>query len=312
MALFKNMSITYAGMALFAKAQAGQEIHFTKMQVGSGQIGTRNPGNLITLVEPKLDIPITSITPNPELKSATIVGNITNKGLKEDVYICELGLWAKDPDNGEILYGYANCGMYGDYYAPESQGAYSWQYQVGAAIGNAANVTASISELMWDYGITNSNSNLVYLKGANQKEINKIIDDSISKIKEDAKNLNQKIKEIDIPVKSVNSKKGDVILTIEDIKIGPNDKTNIKNSLDDIKTHSTYKLNKDPNGIYTEIQLRRIDGTLYMKSVLYGTSPKYNSRTVTEYALDGITVINDKKFMITYDDDDNMLSEVIQ
>lgn len=195
MALFKNMSITYQGMALFAKAQAGQEIHFTKMQVGGGQIGTQNPATLISLIDSKLDIPITSITPNPELKSATIIGNITNKDVKEALYICEMGLFAKDPDAGEILYGYASCGQYGDYYAPEAQGPYNWQYQISAAIGNAANVTAELSQLNWDYALMNSTTDFIHLKGGNQKEINKSID---NKFKEVVSSLDDKALKSDL------------------------------------------------------------------------------------------------------------------
>lgn len=214
MALFKNMVITYAGMALFAKAQAGQEIHFTKMQVGSGQVGTRNPSALTSLIEPKIDIPISSITPNTENKSATIIGNITNKGLTEAVYICEIGIWAKDPNDGEILYGYANCGTYGDYYAPELQGAYSWQYQISAAIGNAANVTANISELIWDHGVMTSSANFLYLKGVNQKEINKSIDDAITSIRQDMQD------------KDLKGFETDVLKKFEEVESSLADKTN--------------------------------------------------------------------------------------
>ncbi|BDR73321.1 hypothetical protein K144316041_20290 [Clostridium tetani] len=182
MALFKNMSITNKGMALYAKAQAGQQINFTKLQVGSGQIDTQNPVTLLGLLNPKLDVPITSITANPELKSATIVGNITNKNVTESMYICELGIFAQDPDEGEILYGYVSAGGYGDYYAPESQGPYSWQYEINAAIGNAANVTAELSQLQWDYGVMNSNPDFIYLEGGNQKEINKSIDNKFEQV----------------------------------------------------------------------------------------------------------------------------------
>lgn len=182
MALFKNMAITNQGMALYAKAQAGQEIHFTKMQVGSGQIETQNPVTLLALLDPKLDVPITSITANPEMKSATIIGNITNKDVTEATYICELGLFAKDPDEGEILYGYVSAGQYGDYYAPEAQGPYSWQYEINAAIGNAANVTAEVSRLNWDHSVINSNKTFLHLTGGNQKEINKSIDDNFESV----------------------------------------------------------------------------------------------------------------------------------
>ncbi|MBY6965336.1 phage tail protein, partial [Clostridium botulinum] len=185
MALFKNMAITNKGMALYAKAQAGQEIHFTKMQVGSGQIETQNPVTLLALLDPKLDVPITSITANLEMKSATIIGNITNKDVKEAIYICELGLFAKDPDEGEILYGYVSAGQYGDYYAPEAQGPYSWQYEINAAIGNAANVTAEVSRLNWDHSVINSNKTFLHLEGGNQKEINKSIDNLFQSVKLD-------------------------------------------------------------------------------------------------------------------------------
>lgn len=194
MALFKNMYITSKGMELYAKAQAGQEIHFTKMQVGSGQIETQNPVTLLALLDPKLDVPITSIVPNPEFKSATIIGSITNRDVKEALYICELGLFAKDPDEGEILYGYVSAGQYGDYYAPEAQGPYSWQYEVNAAIGNAANVTAELSELQWDYGVINSNKYFLHLKGGNQREINKSIDELFDTVIKDAEDFKTNIR----------------------------------------------------------------------------------------------------------------------
>ena len=60
MAIFNNMSITNKGQVLYAKAQAGQELHFTKMMVGSGKIDSRNPATLTTLIEPKFDVGIQS------------------------------------------------------------------------------------------------------------------------------------------------------------------------------------------------------------------------------------------------------------
>ncbi|WP_027633394.1 hypothetical protein [Clostridium hydrogeniformans] len=197
MALFKNMIITSKGMELYAKAQAGQKIHFTKLQVGSGQIDTQNPVTLLRLLNPKLDVPITSIAPNPELKSATIIGSITNKNVKEAIYICEIGLYAKDPDEGEILYGYASAGGYGDYYAPESQGPYSWQYEINASIGNAANVTAELSQLQWDYGVVNSNKTFYIIQGSNQREINKNIDDNLKTLTDESREAKNKIKVIE-------------------------------------------------------------------------------------------------------------------
>ena len=189
MAIFNNMTITNKGQVLYAKAQAGQELHFTKMMVGSGNLDTRNPVTLIALIEPKFDIGIQEITPNTELKTATISGTINNSGVTEATYICEIGLFAEDPDEGEILYAYGTAGQYGDYYAPESMGPFSWNYQINAAIGNAANVTVELSNLTYDYGVFNTNTTFLVISGGNQKEINKCIDKKLSEITTQQNNL---------------------------------------------------------------------------------------------------------------------------
>ncbi|WP_061343004.1 hypothetical protein [Clostridium botulinum] len=179
MAIFNNMSLTNKGQILYAKAQSGIKLRFTKMMVGSGDIDSRNPSTLLALINPQFDIGIQSITPNTELKTATISGTINNEKVNEAIYICEIGLFAEDPDEGEILYAYGTAGKYGDYYAPASQGAYSWNYQINAAIGNAANVTVELSNLSYDYAVINSNQNFEVISGGNQKEINKSIDNKI-------------------------------------------------------------------------------------------------------------------------------------
>ncbi|MBY7016752.1 hypothetical protein HYH91_19275, partial [Clostridium sporogenes] len=82
--------------------------------------------------------------------------------------------------------------------------------------------------------------------------------------------------------------------------------------LADITTYSTYKLNKDENDIYTEIQHKRKDGKLIGKSILSGgTSPKYSIRTETYYKEDGITVDKTLAYTLLYDADDNLISEVL-
>lgn len=182
MAIFNNMRITDKGKILYAKAQAGHELHFTKMRVGAGNVDSRNPDTLLDLIDPKYDVGIQSISPNSETKSATISGMINNGAVKEPTYICEIGLYAEDPDEGEILYGYASAGQYGDYYAPNTVGAFTWNYQVVAAIGNAANVTIELSSLVYDYGVINTTPSFIHLSGGNQKEINKSIDNTFTTI----------------------------------------------------------------------------------------------------------------------------------
>ncbi|WP_265575247.1 phage tail protein [Clostridium botulinum] len=312
MALFKNMAITNQGMALYAKAQAGQEIHFTKMQVGSGQIETQNPVTLLTLLNPKLDVPITSITANPEMKSATIIGNITNKDVKEAIYICELGLFAKDPDEGEILYGYVSAGQYGDYYAPEAQGPYSWQYEINAAIGNAANVTAEVSRLNWDHSVINSNKTFLHLEGGNQKEINKSIDNlfqsvkldladiateiGTEKLKTNAKDIKSSINELFISASNGKTKVATAITGKGIPASGSDSYDTLSNKIKNIKTG--YTQNDLINIENVEFSIKNIfsknmdSGMLFfIKDYIYVINWK---DSIKKYSLDGNLILSKK------------------
>ena len=82
--------------------------------------------------------------------------------------------------------------------------------------------------------------------------------------------------------------------------------------LADTITYSTTKTGLDSNSIYTEIDLKRKNGTLIMKSVLFGgTSPSYTTRTETYYAQDGTTVSSTITYTRTYDSNGNIASEVM-
>ncbi|PKL00076.1 MAG: hypothetical protein CVV56_08150 [Tenericutes bacterium HGW-Tenericutes-1] len=145
MANFGVMKITNLGLNLFAKAQTGTQILFTKMQSGNSILP---PGTVIEtltqLISPDFDVDIESITIDQVNHIAKIKGTKDNIGMLEGVFSREIGLFANDPDVGEVLYAYANAGEYPDYIPPESSGPYTKTFAINAAIGNAANVTAVI------------------------------------------------------------------------------------------------------------------------------------------------------------------------
>lgn len=94
-------------------------------------------------------------------------------------------------------------------------------------------------------------------------------------------------------------------------------KTQIKNLLDNIEIYkdplSIYKSNKDTYGIFTTIEYKRLNGTLYMKEVLSdGTSPKYETKTITYYDTDGTTVLLTRTYALTYDTDGDLISQIIE
>lgn len=139
----------------------------------------------------------------------------------------------------------------------------------------------------YDVNIQNGNMDVIY------REIKNINDISNKKISE----LDSKINDM-----KVSEFKTDVLKKFE----------NVESSLADMTKHSTYKLNKDNNDIYTEIQIKRQNGTLIMKSVLSGgISPKYSTRRITEYGSDGTTILSTSTFTLAYDASDSLISEVL-
>lgn len=77
------------------------------------------------------------------------------------------------------------------------------------------------------------------------------------------------------------------------------------------RTVKIEKSSKDSNGIYTQVDYKREDGTLYMRSVLSGgVSPQYATRIITIYDTDGITVLETITHTLTYDSDGNLISEI--
>ena len=71
------------------------------------------------------------------------------------------------------------------------------------------------------------------------------------------------------------------------------------------------KSNLDANGIYKQVDYKREDGTLYIRSVLSGgTSPNYTTRTITIYDTNGSTVLKTITHTLTYDTNNNIVSEL--
>jgi len=75
---------------------------------------------------------------------------------------------------------------------------------------------------------------------------------------------------------------------------------------------SVERKGKDEEGIFTKIEWKRGDGTLFKVSELQGDSPEYDTRTITFYEEDGETVKEEFTLDLSYDEEGNIVSEVIQ
>lgn len=79
----------------------------------------------------------------------------------------------------------------------------------------------------------------------------------------------------------------------------------------ELDQYDLVRSNKDSNGIFTQVDYKRYDDTLFARSVLSGgTSPSYTTRTVTYYAANGTTVVSTVTYTISYDGDGDITSEI--
>lgn len=108
MADFKGGVLTDLGKALAAKVEAGKcKLQFTKMKVGDGSPSFIE--SMTDLASPKKVLDLSAVTPNDK-GTCDVEAVITNADLDKGFYLKEIGLFATDPDVGEILYCVATAG----------------------------------------------------------------------------------------------------------------------------------------------------------------------------------------------------------
>ena len=104
--MIPEIKLTSKGAALLAKTPAGGAIPVTRWQIGTGFLPSGSSLDREALVMPLDDISIYDISESGN--RATVLGQLLNQGRPEFVWE-ELGLWAQDPDEGEVLACYGNA-----------------------------------------------------------------------------------------------------------------------------------------------------------------------------------------------------------
>ncbi len=99
--------LTQKGTALIAKLLASKDqLTFTRAAVGTGTVPEgMSPEMMTDLNQYKMDGMIAAIE-NPSTGEASVVVQVLNTTLQQGFNGTELGLWATDPDEGDILYTY--------------------------------------------------------------------------------------------------------------------------------------------------------------------------------------------------------------
>ena len=145
MANWNGLQLTNKGIALQAKVQAGEELVITKLKLGSGIVsGGTDIKTLNDLIEPEQNLGIGAKEAVDDY--CKISSTITNTDLEAGYYVRELGVFAQDPDVGEILYMYTTDGA--PDYLPAGGGstAISQEFSVMIAVNDTDNVSVVIND----------------------------------------------------------------------------------------------------------------------------------------------------------------------
>lgn len=147
MAEFSKLVITNKGQALLAKMMAGSgNIEFTKISASNTQYTDAQLEGLVSLSNVKQTSLISKITRTNEV-TIKVEAAFSNRELTEGYYMKALGLYAVDPDAGEILYAVTretsgNCYMPA-YNGITVSGAY---VHLVTTVGNAENVCLEVND----------------------------------------------------------------------------------------------------------------------------------------------------------------------
>lgn len=137
------MLLTRKGRNLQAKAEAGTRLVFTRVKVGDGRTEGIDYDDLNDLESPQKDLTISSIKAEDD-GLCRVRTHFTNIGLEAGVFVYEMGLFANDPDEGEILYGVTRA-IEPDFLPPfTSATKVNHQFDIVIIVGNATEIHAEI------------------------------------------------------------------------------------------------------------------------------------------------------------------------
>ena len=142
MANWTGFSMTNHGAELQAKVNTGNTtLTFTKLALGSGE-AEGSLENMTELSHKEMDMTIKSISNEGNI--VTLKSTITNEGISQAFYAREMGLYATDPDLGEILYAIQTDPQPDNIPAEGSATVVSEDFTANLIMSNTGNVSATL------------------------------------------------------------------------------------------------------------------------------------------------------------------------
>lgn len=103
--IWENAVITNKGMELQAKLMLGGTVNLTSVKVGAGSVPVVNLKIQTAVSDIKQTATVQTL--RTEEYTAIVPVLLTNQGVTEEYYLRQVGFYATDPDEGEILYAIA-------------------------------------------------------------------------------------------------------------------------------------------------------------------------------------------------------------
>lgn len=146
MAEFKKIVITKKGQELMAKMLSGTgNVEFTKVSISDTTYTEAQLEALTALGGIKQNTLISKITRVNNV-SVKLEAAVTNADLKTGYYMRTVGVYAKDPQAGEILYGVMIASVAGWMPPFNGIGASSAMFNLYVTVGNSGNVTVEVDK----------------------------------------------------------------------------------------------------------------------------------------------------------------------
>lgn len=141
---------TNAGLALEQKLpNSGRLLKLVRAKAGAGKTATGLLSNLQDVVDPIQELELKDfLYPDEENDTLTIPVEVTNQGLETEYALYQIGVYAEDPEVGEILYLVAQIQREGGERIPSaaSSPGFSAEYDLVIRTANAQKVEVVVSE----------------------------------------------------------------------------------------------------------------------------------------------------------------------
>ena len=144
MSEFSKVVITKKGQALMAKLMSGSsKVEFTEIRVSETAYTEAQLENLTALTNIKQTTAVSKVTRTNEV-AVQVEGAVGNESLTVGYYMRTIGLFAKDPQDGIILFAVTTAqqaGFMPPFNGKTSSGAH---FKIVTTIGNSSNVTIQV------------------------------------------------------------------------------------------------------------------------------------------------------------------------